>query len=82
MEIQAEISTQRLKRYVGMRIPVLLEGSLQGQQEALIGRSQYQAPEVDGVVLIDPPERPLPLDAFPEVEILRSDVYDLYGTLI
>ena len=82
MEMQAEISAQRLKRYVGTHIPVLLEGHLKEKPGMLIGRTQYQAPEVDGVVLIEQPEGPGPLfDVLHEVEILRSDVYDLYGTI-
>ncbi len=81
MEIQAGISARRLKRYVGTRIPVLLDGRLRGDQGILVGRTQNQAPEVDGVVLISPPEGPGPADVIQSVEILRSDVYDLYGTL-
>ncbi len=82
MEIQAGISAKRIRRYVGARVPVLLEGRLQGDQAVLLGRTRYQAPEVDGVVLI--PEAPLdvPAGTVQTVEILRSDVYDLYGKLI
>jgi ribosomal protein S12 methylthiotransferase len=82
MEIQAGISARRLERYVGTRVSVLLDGRLQGDQDILVGRTQNQAPEVDGVVFISPPEGPGPADVIQPVEILRSDVYDLYGTLI
>lgn len=82
MEIQAGISAKRIERYVGARVPVLLEGRLQGEQNVLMGRTRYQAPEVDGVVLI--PETPVdvPSGTVRTVEILRSDVYDLHGKLI
>ncbi len=82
MEIQAGISAKRIRRYVGARVPVLLEGRLQGDQAVFLGRTRYQAPEVDGVVLI--PEAPVdvPAGTVQTVEILRSDVYDLYGKLI
>jgi len=82
MEIQACISAKRIKRYVGTRIPVLLEGRLQGEQNVLLGRTRYQAPEVDGVVLIPGTPIEVPSGTVRTVEIQRSDVYDLYGKLI
>ena len=81
MELQADISRRRLERYVGTRLPVLLEGVLSEDRGTRVGRTPYQAPEVDGVVLITVRGGQSPSEAIQEVEILRSDVYDLYGTL-
>jgi ribosomal protein S12 methylthiotransferase len=82
MEIQAEISAQKMKRWVGARLPVLLEGSLPENSGVYVGRTQSQAPEVDGVVLVHVPPRVEIEQAVNQVEIQRSDVYDLSGILI
>jgi ribosomal protein S12 methylthiotransferase len=79
MEIQAEISKKNLQRFVGKRLLVLLEGHLQDNKDVLIARTEYQAPEVDGVVIIPTPPSVRNLAALSTVEIQRADVYDLYG---
>lgn len=83
MEIQADISHEIHKRYVGQKIEVLFEGRWKENPEIMIGRSQFQAPEVDGVIFLDNPKpRVLLSHPIQKVEILSSDVYDLHGKIL
>lgn len=83
MQLQAEISSKRLRRFVGQRLEILLDGSSNREKIILFGRSRYQAPEVDGVVKIpwvkasNLPPAPLAL-----VEITGCGRYDLRGSLV
>ena len=52
MGIQAEISFENNKKYLNRVIDVLIEGTLKQDQSVMIGRGQFQAPEVDGIVFI------------------------------
>lgn len=53
-ELQAAITRERLNRYVGQEVNVLVEEIVTGEEgEGLaIGRAWFQAPEVDGSVVI------------------------------
>lgn len=83
MQLQAEISRKKLRRFVGQKLQILLDGSMNCEQTMLFGRSRYQAPEVDGVVkipwkkAINPPQPGLVL-----VEITGCGHYDLRGRLV
>jgi ribosomal protein S12 methylthiotransferase len=55
MEIAEQISTQKLTTVIGKRIRVLVDSvNAQGG----IARSFADAPEIDGLVYVHPPERP------------------------
>ena len=82
MSIQAELSYENNKKYVNRIIDILIEGTLKQDQSLMIGRGQFQAPEVDGVVFIT--SKKIKQEAFntiQKVEITDRDVYDLYGNL-
>jgi ribosomal protein S12 methylthiotransferase len=82
MDIQAEISYENNRKYVGQSIDVLLEGTLKQDQTLLVGRGQFQAPEVDGIIFISTENRdPGLFNTIQKVEITGRDVYDLYGRL-
>ncbi|MFD2613074.1 30S ribosomal protein S12 methylthiotransferase RimO [Paenibacillus gansuensis] len=51
MEIQREISKEAGGRFIGKELDVLVE-RYDGRSDVYIGRSQYDAPEVDGEVFI------------------------------
>ena len=51
MVAQEQISTDRLSRFVGREVPVLIEEPFDGADLAL-GRCPVQAPEVDGLVVV------------------------------
>ena len=52
LELQREISRERLGRLVGLTVPVLVEGMHPETELLLTGRLPGQAPEVDGSVII------------------------------
>lgn len=82
MEIQGEISFENNKKYLNQSIDVLIEGTLKENPTILIGRGKFQAPEVDGMILIDAPGKwPKVVNKIQKVEITGGDVYDLYGKL-
>lgn len=75
MERQAEISAARLQRKRGQVMQVLVD-AIDGEQA--VARSDADAPEIDGVVLIENGAA-LEVGEFATVEITRSDVHDLYA---
>ncbi|WP_144755233.1 30S ribosomal protein S12 methylthiotransferase RimO [Bartonella saheliensis] len=78
MAKQQQISTYLLKKKIGKRLQVLIDES---QGRVAKGRSQYDAPEIDGVVHISS-RRPLRIGEFVTVKIEQSDAYDLYGIAV
>jgi ribosomal protein S12 methylthiotransferase len=83
MDIQAEISLANNRKYLHQKIDVLIEGALKRDSRLMVGRGQFQAPEVDGVILITLRERkPEIFNTIQKVEIMDTDVYDLYGNLL
>jgi ribosomal protein S12 methylthiotransferase len=73
MQLQAEISAERLRRKVGRRIKVLVDAPG-------TGRSSADAPDIDGVVRFSGGEQ-FGSGQFVQVMIERSDEHDLYGRL-
>ncbi len=78
MQIQAEISKQKLAEKVGSSIKVLID---QIDDQGVIARSTADAPEIDGLVYIEDAEG-LSVGDFVEVKITESDEYDLWGQSI
>ena len=84
MQEQAKIAKRKSKAMIGQRLKVLLEGPSRESELLLQGRTEGQAPEIDGVVLInDMPEDFVanPGD-FVTVEITDSAGYDLVGGIV
>lgn len=78
MEIQREISLNRNKSFVGKTIPCIIECC--SDDGEVIARTQYDAPEIDGVVNIKTDKQLIPGD-IEQVTITNSDEYDLYGKI-
>jgi ribosomal protein S12 methylthiotransferase len=78
MQAQQKISTRRLKRKVGTRQQVIIDGV--GPSVAK-GRSMADAPEIDGAVYVAS-RRPLRIGELAMVKIERADEYDLHGTAV
>ncbi|MBY4598480.1 30S ribosomal protein S12 methylthiotransferase RimO [bacterium BD-1] len=77
MELQAQISSEKLERKVGSVQTVLVD-EIDG--ELAIGRSKADAPEIDGLVQIqDGAAAGLKPGDFCEVRIMGSDEHDLFG---
>ena len=82
MKMQARISMERNRDYVGRTLDVLLEGPLR-KKGGWAGRTRYQAPEVDGLVMIeDGGTGPNGRKPIVKVEITGADIYDLRGKLV
>ncbi len=80
MELQAGISPSLLETHVGETLPVLIEKPSPEWPGLYIGRTWFQAPEVDGVTYVSaPPETDLKLGTIVDVEIEESSTYDLSG---
>jgi ribosomal protein S12 methylthiotransferase len=83
MKEQAEISTAGLRRMVGRKVKVLLEGPSDESDLLLQGRMETQAPEIDGHVLINDAGGRQPMAGdFYDVEITESLEYDLIGKIL
>jgi len=78
MQLQQEISTERLKLKVGQTLQVLID---EVDDEGAIGRSFADAPEIDGCVYLNGEENVKPGDLV-NVLIEHSDEYDLWGTKV
>jgi ribosomal protein S12 methylthiotransferase len=76
MERQQAISAKLLKAKVGKRLPVIVDAM--GTTVAK-GRSQGDAPEIDGNVYVST-RRPLRPGDIVTVKIERAEAYDLHGT--
>lgn len=79
--VQASISKQTLGGYVGTVQEVLIEGRHGRTDRSLRGRIRYQAPEVDGVVLL-PRVRTAPRSPFVQARIVRAGIHDLQGQIL
>ena len=78
MQLQQEISAERLKQKIGQTLDVIVD---EIDDEGIIGRTKADAPEVDGLVYIENPSgAPVKVGEFIKVTITHSDEYDLWGT--
>jgi ribosomal protein S12 methylthiotransferase len=75
MELQQSISLERNQSFVGQTLDVLIEGQGDGIS---IGRSYRDAPEIDGLVII---EDDIPIGEMVPIRISGAMVYDLTGVL-
>ena len=84
MQEQAKISLEKNMRLVASRVKVLLEGISNESDLLLQGRMESQAPEIDGVVLInDVPEGYEPVHgSFVMVELTEAHEHDLVGRIL
>ena len=78
MAFQEDISTQRLEAKIGREITVLVDDI---DEEGAVARSEGDAPEVDGLVVI-PDAHHLEVGQFARVRVTDCDVHDLYAELI
>lgn len=78
MQLQQEISAERLKQKIGQTLDVIVD---EIDDEGIIGRTKADAPEVDGLVYIENLSgAPVKIGEFIKVTITHSDEYDLWGT--
>ena len=78
MQLQQEISANRLKQKIGKTLDVLVD---EIDEEGIIGRSKADAPEVDGLVYVDNLSGiNVKVGDVIKVTITNSDEYDLWGS--
>lgn len=76
MAAQQEISTQLLAEKVGSEIDVIVD---EVDEEGAIGRSKWDAPEIDGTVFLNGSASLAPGDIV-RARVTESDAYDLWAT--
>ncbi|KZX59431.1 ribosomal protein S12 methylthiotransferase [Halioglobus sp. HI00S01] len=75
MALQQQISANKLQQKVGSKIEILID---EVDDQGAIGRSQGDAPEIDGRVFLDGATDLNPGD-FVEAEVTGADEYDLWA---
>jgi ribosomal protein S12 methylthiotransferase len=78
MRHQQAISKEIQRQYLGKTCKVLIDEKLPSEAPVYLGRSEYDAPEVDGVVYVHSSQALEPGD-FLEVKITETYEYDLTG---
>ena len=78
MEIQQEISKERNQKFIGKLVPCIIECF--SDEGEVIARTQYDAPEIDGVVNIKTDKHVVPGD-IELVRITGASEYDLVGKI-
>lgn len=80
MEVQQNISREKHKAFIGKTVDVLIEGFSEETELLLQGRTSQQAPDIDGVVLINDGEAKV--GDIVKVRITDSMEYDLIGEIV
>ncbi len=82
MAIQERISARRHRALIGTTLDVLVEGPHEESDMILCGRTEGQAPEIDGRVLITDAPGPLWPGHLVPVRIIDSHPHDLVGAAL
>lgn len=80
MELQQEIAFDNAERMVGREVLVMIEGKV-ADENAYVGRTYRDAPNVDGLIFINTDEELLSGD-FARVKVTGALDYDLIGELL
>ncbi|WP_040977275.1 30S ribosomal protein S12 methylthiotransferase RimO [Necropsobacter massiliensis] len=77
MQLQQQISAQRLQQKIGKTLAVIID---EIGEQGIIGRSMADAPEIDGVVYVDNQSNlEITVGQIISVTITDADDYDLWG---
>ncbi len=83
MAQQTRIAARKNRALVGREFSILIEGPSQESELLLQGRLESQAPEIDGVCLINDSEAgPLSAGEFRTVRVTKALEHDLLGTVV
>jgi ribosomal protein S12 methylthiotransferase len=80
MEVAEAVSVEKLRRRVGASLQVLVDSAPGGGKKGGVGRSYADAPEIDGVVHLLPPEKlskRLKVGEFTRAEVVGTQGHDL-----
>ncbi|MFZ4650733.1 MAG: 30S ribosomal protein S12 methylthiotransferase RimO [Rubrivivax sp.] len=85
MEVAEEVSTARLQRRVGASMQVLVDHAPARGRQGGRGRSYADAPEIDGVVHLLPPDRAsrsIQVGSFTRARVVGTQGHDLVASLL
>jgi ribosomal protein S12 methylthiotransferase len=80
MSLQQQISREKQQEMIGKVVDVLVEGLSEETELLLQGRTSQQAPDIDGIVLIN--EGEAKAGDIVKVEITEAMEYDLVGRIV
>lgn len=75
-DLQANISLAKNEMLVGKKLPVIIDQTNKSQS---IGRTEYDSPEIDNIVIIDNPQ---PMGTIIPVEIIGAREFELLGSKV
>lgn len=81
MQVQKKISKAKQKKFIGTQQRVLIDEKSNQEKALYLGRTEFDAPEVDGIVYIQS-ENELKVGEMVNVEIVDAYEYDLVGRLL
>ena len=85
MQLQQQISAQRLQQKIGKTLAVIID---EIDDDGIIGRSMADAPEIDGLVYLDNPlqrsaqKSAVQIGDIVQAKIYNADEYDLWGEIV
>jgi len=82
MAIQEVVAARRNRDLVGRTLEVLVDGAHEESDLLLVGRTESQAPEIDGRVILTDAPAPLGAGDFVRVRIDEAHGFDLVGAAI
>ena len=80
MELQQEIAFEKAENMIGREVLVMIEGKV-ADENAYVGRTYMDAPNVDGLIFVETDEELVSGD-FANVRVTGALEYDLIGELI
>ena len=78
MQVQEQISYKKLQSKVGQTLEVLVD---EVNEHEILARSRYDAPEIDGLVIVETKEGVNPGD-FLQVKVQSASEHDLYANIV
>ncbi|MBM3252750.1 MAG: 30S ribosomal protein S12 methylthiotransferase RimO [Candidatus Omnitrophica bacterium] len=86
MKTQQEIAKQKNTKFLGRILDILIDEKDENDTSLFIGRTEFDAPEVDGVVYVSVKRKAqsekLKVGEFTKVKIIDTLEYDLVGILV
>jgi ribosomal protein S12 methylthiotransferase len=77
MEVQQQIMFEHNEKQIGKTIDVIIDNSVEGQPGVWVGRSEGDAPDVDGAVIVTETEHALRPGCIVACEVVTFQDYDL-----
>ncbi len=81
MQIQQEISKDAQHEFIGQRLKVLIDEKAKNEEGVYLGRSEFDAPDVDGLIYVHS-KKELQPGTFVNVLINDALEYDLVGEVV